>query len=106
MHRIGIVQKKGNWLPHDLTERAIERRKAMCKILLKRYKMKGFLHRIVNGDKKWILHNNPKRQKVWVHSGEATSSKSKANIHGSNLMVGLGGCQILRGPETVRNHHF
>ena len=23
LHRIGMVQKKGNWLAHDLTERAI-----------------------------------------------------------------------------------
>ena len=38
LHQTGIVQKKGNWLLHDLTERAIERRKTMCQILLKRYK--------------------------------------------------------------------
>ena len=52
LHRIGMVQKKGNWLPLYLTERAIERRKIMCEILLKRYKKKSFLHRIVTGEEK------------------------------------------------------
>ena len=33
--RIGMVHKKGNWLLHDLTERAIVHRKAMCKSCLK-----------------------------------------------------------------------
>ena len=33
LHRIGMVHKKGNWMPHDLTEKSIERRKTMCKIL-------------------------------------------------------------------------
>jgi len=51
LHRIGRIQKKGNWLSRDLTERPIERRKT---ILLNRYKRKRFLHRIVTGDKRWI----------------------------------------------------
>jgi len=63
LHRIVMVQKKENWLPHDLIERAIERRKTMCKILLKRYKRKSFLHRIVTGHEKLIQYDNPKRQK-------------------------------------------
>ena len=41
LHVIRMVQKKENWLPHDLTERAIERRKTMCEI----YKRKGFIYR-------------------------------------------------------------
>ena len=50
LHRIGMVQKKGNWMPHDLTEREIERRKTICEILLKRYKRKSILHRIATDD--------------------------------------------------------
>jgi len=42
LHRIGMVQKKVNWLPHDLTERAMERRKTMCEILIKGGKGKVF----------------------------------------------------------------
>jgi len=54
-----MVQKKVNWLPHDLIEKTIKRQK-MCKILLERYKRKGFLYRIVTGDEKWIHYDNPK----------------------------------------------
>jgi len=57
-----MVQKKGNWLSHDLTERAIEHQKTMSEILLKR---KTFIHRIITGDKKLIHYGNPKRQRVW-----------------------------------------
>ena len=62
LHRIGMVQKNGNRLSHDLTERAIEHQKTMSEILLKR---KTFIHRIITGDKKLIHYGNPKRQRVW-----------------------------------------
>jgi len=80
LHRIRVVQKKGNWLPHDFTERAVERRKIMWEILLKRYKRKGFLHLIVTGKEMLIHYDNPKRQKAWVRPSEAAPSKPKANI--------------------------
>ena len=98
-----MVQKKGNWLPHDLMERTIERRKTTCDILLKRYKRKSFLHRIDTGEENWIHYDNSKRKKA---SGEAAQSKQKANIYDSKLMLSIwisGGCHILRGHETVRS---
>ena len=84
-----MIQKKGNWLPHDLKERAIERQKTMCEILLKRHKKKSFLHRIVTGDEKWINYDNPKSQDAWVRPDEADPSKPKTNIHDSMLMLSM-----------------
>lgn len=49
---LGMVQKQGNWLPHELKPRDVERRFFTCEQLLQRQKRKGFLHRIVTGDEK------------------------------------------------------
>jgi histone-lysine N-methyltransferase SETMAR len=55
----GFIQKQGNWVPHELKPRDVERRFCMSEILLQRQKKKGFLHRIVTGDEKWIYYDNP-----------------------------------------------
>ena len=48
----GYIQKQGNWVPHDLKPRDVERRFFMSEMLLERHKKKSFLHRIVTGDEK------------------------------------------------------
>jgi len=87
LHKIGMVQKLGNWVPHELKERDIERRKTMCELLLERHKRKGFLHRIITGDEKWFYHDNPKRKKAWVKPGEPGPSQPKRDIHGDKVML-------------------
>ena len=52
LREMGKIQKVGRWVPHELNERQMERRKNTCKILLSRYKRKSILHRIVTGDEK------------------------------------------------------
>jgi len=53
------IQKVGRWVPHELNERQMERRKNICEILLERYRRKSFLHRIVTGDEKWFFLGIP-----------------------------------------------
>ena len=65
-HSIGVVQKLGNWVPHELTERAVPNRLTISEILLQRQKRKGFLQRINTGDEKWKYYDNLKRLKAWV----------------------------------------
>ncbi|EFN62484.1 Histone-lysine N-methyltransferase SETMAR, partial [Camponotus floridanus] len=65
------------WVPYEMKERDIERRKAMSEILLARQKRKGFLHRIVTGDEKWIYFDNPKRRKSICDSGKPSTSTPK-----------------------------
>ena len=60
------IQKQGNWVPHELKPRDVERRFCMSEMLLEDHKKKSFLHRIVTGDEKWILYDNPKRKKSYV----------------------------------------
>ena len=58
---MGMIQKQGNCVPYELKLRDVERRFFTCEQLLQRDKRKGFLHRIVTGDEKWIRYDNPKR---------------------------------------------
>ncbi|KAG5324359.1 MOS1T transposase, partial [Pseudoatta argentina] len=57
---LGMIQKQGHWVPYELKPRDVERRFGTCELLLQRQKRKGFLHRIVTGDEKWIHYDNPK----------------------------------------------
>jgi histone-lysine N-methyltransferase SETMAR len=84
---MGMVQKVSNWVPHELKERDIERRKTICEILVQRQERKGFLHRIVTGDEKWIYYENPKRKKAYVHLGEPGPSQPKRDIHCEKVML-------------------
>ena len=38
LHALGKIQKAGKWVPYELKERDIERRKTTCKILFDRFK--------------------------------------------------------------------
>lgn len=84
---MGKIQKAGKWVPYQLKERDIERRKTICEILLARQKRKGFLHRIVTGDEKWIYFDNPKRKKSWVDPGQPSTSQPVRNIHGKKTLL-------------------
>jgi len=72
-----MVQKEGNWMPYKLKETDMERRLVICKMLHQRQQRKGFLHRIITGDEKWIYYDNPKRLKAWVMPSEPGPSTSK-----------------------------
>ena len=82
-----MVQKEGNWVPYKLKERDMERRLVICEMLRQWQQRKGFLHRIVTGDEKWIYYDNPKHLKAWVMPGEPGPSTPKRNIHASKIML-------------------
>ena len=79
----GYIQKQGNWVPHELKPRDVERRFCMSEMLLERHRKESFLHRIVTGDEKWIHYDNPKRKKSYVKPGQPAKSTAKPNIHGA-----------------------
>ena len=74
-------------MPYELKPRDVERRLFASEQLLERQRRKGFLHRIVTGDEKWIHYDNPKRRKSWEVPGHASTSTAKPNIHGSKVML-------------------
>ncbi|UYV74220.1 Iav [Cordylochernes scorpioides] len=110
---MGMVQKQGNWVPYELKPGNIERRNCTCELLLKRQNRKGFLHRIVTGDEKWIHYDNPKRRKSSVKPGHASTSTAKPNIHGKKLMLciwwdqlGVIYYELLQPNETITGERY
>lgn len=105
---MGMIHKQGHWVPYELKPRDVERRFFTCEQLLQRQKRKGFLHRIVTGDEKWIRYDNPKRKKSYGYPGHASTSTAKPNIHGSKLMLciwwdqmGVVYYELLKPNETI-----
>jgi len=70
---LGKILKFGKWVPHELSERQVQQRETTCQLLLARFERKGFLHRIVTGDEKWIYFENPKRPRGWVDPGTSVN---------------------------------
>ncbi|UYV68473.1 TGFB1I1 [Cordylochernes scorpioides] len=68
LKEMGMIQKVRNWVAYEL-------------------KPRGFLHRIVTDDEKWVYSDNPKRQATYVYPGRASSSMAKPNIHGGKIML-------------------
>ena len=92
---LGKIQKQGNWVQYELTPRNVERRFFTCEMLLSRHKRKGFLHRIVTDDEKWIHYNNPNKKKSWGPPGHASTSTAKRNIHGKSSHCVFGGISLV-----------
>ena len=108
-----MVEKQGNWVPYELKQRDVERRFFTNEQLLQRQNRKGFLHRIVTGDEKWIHYDNPKRRKSWGKPGHATNSTAKPNIHGKKLMLciwwdllGVIYYELLQPNETITGERY
>ena len=87
LHALGKIQKEAKWVPYKLKEKYIERRNITCEVLLARQKRKGFLHRVVTGDEKWIYFDNLKRRESWVDPGQPSTSQPVRNIHGKEAML-------------------
>jgi len=96
-----------------LKQRDVERRLFACEQLLGRQRRKGFLHRIVAGDEKWVHYDNPKRKKSWRVPSHASTSTAKPNIHGSKVMLciwwdqlSLVYYELLKPTETITGDRY
>ena len=55
--------RKGQWVPHELTEGQKNQRMAAVQQLLQRHQEKPFFDRIVTCDEKWVSYKNPVNKK-------------------------------------------
>ncbi|GFY32591.1 mariner Mos1 transposase [Trichonephila clavipes] len=83
----------------------------MTVALFARQRRKGFLHRIANGDEKWVRYDNPKRRKSWVFAGPASTSTAKTNIHGSKVLLSIGWLgvvyyELLKSTKTITGDRY
>ena len=80
-------------MPYELKLRDVERRFFTCEQLIQRQQRKGFLHRIVTGDEKWIFYDNSKKKKYYAKPDQSLpalstlTSTPRPNIHGSKIML-------------------
>ena len=109
----GYIQKQGNWVPHELKPRDVERWFCMSEMLLERQKKKSFLHRIVTADEKWIHYDNLKRKQSYVKPDQPAKSTAKPNIHGAKVMhciwwdqKGVLYYELLKLSETINGERY
>ena len=110
---MGMIQKQGNWLLYELKPRDVERRFFACEQLLQRQNQKGFLHRIVTNNEKWVHYDNPKRWKSWGMPGHASTSTARPDIHGAKVMLsiwwdqlGVMYYELLKPSETIAGNWY
>ena len=110
---LGFIRKQGNWVPHELKPRDVERRFCMSEMLPERHKKNSFLHRVVTDDEKWIHYDNHKRKKSYVKHGQPSTSTAKPNIHGAKIMLcilynqkGVLYYELLKSGETINGERY
>ena len=64
LHSMGKVLKIGSWVPHQLSQKDLDRLAEACTILLSKSRRFDWLDQVVTGNEKWCLYVNhtPKRQ--------------------------------------------
>ena len=82
-----MIQKQGNWVLYELKSRDVEQYFFAYEQLLQKQNRKGFLHRIVTGDEKWVYYDNSKRRKSWGMPEYASTSTDRPNIHSAKVML-------------------
>jgi len=104
-------------VPYELKPRDVEKRFFTCEQLIQKQQRKGFLHRIVTGDEKWIFYDNPKKKKYYTKSDQSLLSTStstpRSNIHGSKIMLciwwdqkGLVYYELLKSGDSIMGDRY
>lgn len=82
-----VVQKFGEWVPHELSDEQKVVRSTICQSNLSRERKEPFLARVVAEDEKWVLYANRKRKRQWVLPGCRPQPEPKPDLHPMKIMV-------------------
>lgn len=86
---LGFMKKIDTWIPHNLSEKNILDRIAICESLLKWNSLEPFLKRVITGDEKWIVYENIKLQRSWCGPGESSQPVAKPDLHQKKVMLSV-----------------
>lgn len=108
LKQIGKVNRVGVWVPHQLSAENKAQRSTICNFLLSKQEKEPFIHRIVTGDEKWVLYENPKRKNQWLSPGQKPVSTPKPGLHPKKVLLcvwwnstGIVHFEILEQGQTV-----
>lgn len=87
LHQIGKINKCGIWVPHQLTPCQMLQRAAVCASLLSRLAVDPFLNRLITGDEKWVLYQNPQRKRQWLSAGQKAIPTAKPGLHPKKVLL-------------------
>ena len=111
---MGMIQKQGNWVLYKLKPKDVERRFFTCEQLIQRQQRKGFLHRIVIGDEKWIFCDKPKKKNTTLSPRSIVAINLNINTTDEHswfedhalYLVGSKESCLLWSAETSRFHYW
>nr|CDS25355.1 transposase [Hymenolepis microstoma]CUU99295.1 transposase [Hymenolepis microstoma] len=111
-----MIAKEGYWELHELKPRGdVVGCFFACEQLVERQTRKGFLHRIVTGDEKWVNYNSSNPNRSAENHGDCPvitllrQNLGRMNIHGSKVMLcvwwgdqlGVIYYELLKPSETI-----
>lgn len=108
LKQIGKVNREGIWVPHTLSEENKVNRLITSNLLLERHKAEPFFDRLVTGDEKWVLYENPKRKRQWLSSNQTAIATPKPGLHPKKALLsvwwnarGIVHFEVLRPGQTI-----
>ncbi|CAK9820120.1 Histone-lysine N-methyltransferase SETMAR [Anthophora quadrimaculata] len=87
LQQIGKISRAGVWVPHNLSEENKANRSITCNVLLQRHHTEPFSDRLITVDEKWVLYNNPKRERQWLSPNESPRSTAKPGLHPKKALL-------------------
>ena len=100
-------------VPHELTERNRLERTTACMSLLARNKYEPFLKRLVTGDEKWILYENPERKRSWSQRNQPPQRCAKPGLHPRKVLLcvwwdykGILYFELLSSGDTINSDKY
>ena len=85
--RLGLVQKLGRWIPHELSDFDKARRRDTCTSLISINNNHPFLANLITGDEKWVMYSNVTRKPQWVDKAEQPQPVPKPDPHGKKILL-------------------
>jgi len=77
LHKAGY-KKLDVWVPHELSVKNMMDRINICDTL--RNEIESFLKRMITGDEKWIIYDNPTRKRSWTKKEEKAQAIAKPGL--------------------------
>ena len=87
LKQIGKVNREGVWVPHSLSEENKANRSITCNLLLQRHKAEPLFDRVVTGDEKWVLYDNPKCKRQWLFPKQTPVPTRKPGLHPKKALL-------------------